>query len=81
MAALYSLLMTIAPLSCEQRRRQAEVAEAAAALPADCLGDAAGVVAVDDLLEPRDDVRVAVFAQFDHDPAAAHLVGDGAGGA
>ena len=40
-----------------------------------------GSCAVDDLLQARNDVRVAVLAQFDHDPAAAHLVGDRAGGA
>src|SRR5579884_3354080 len=60
----------------EQRRRKPVVAEAAAALPVHRLGDAAGVLAVDDLLEARNDVRVAVLAQFDHNPAAAHLVGD-----
>ena len=41
----------VAPLVLfEQRRREPVVAEAAAALPADRLGDAAGVLAVDDLL-------------------------------
>jgi hypothetical protein len=39
------------------------------------------VLPVDDLFQARDDVRVAVLAQLDHDPAAAHFVGDGAGGA
>ena len=43
------------------------------------LGDAAWIFAVDDLLQARDDVRMAVFAEFNHDPAAAHLVGDCAG--
>ena len=65
----------------QQAGRQAVVAEAAAALPAGGLGDAAGIFAVDDLLQARNDVGVAVLAQLDHDPAAAHLVGDGAGGA
>ena len=65
----------------QQRRGEAVVAEAAAALPADGLGDAAGIVAVDHLLQARDDVGVAVLAQLDHDPASPHLVGDGAGGA
>jgi len=39
------------------------------------------ILAVDDFLQTRDDVRVAVFAQFYHDPAAVHFVGDCAGGA
>ena len=34
----------------KQRRREPVVAETAAALPADGLGDAAGILAVDDLL-------------------------------
>ena len=59
--------------------RKPVVAEPAAAFPAHGLGDAALVLAVDDLLQARDDVRVAVLAEFDHDPAAAHLVGDCAG--
>jgi ribosomal protein S5 len=32
-------------------------------------------------LQARNDVGVAMLAQLHHDPAAAHLVGDGAGGA
>ena len=63
----------------QQRGGELEVAEAAAALPADRLGDAAGVLAVDDLLQTRNDVSVAVLAQLDHDPAAAHFVRDRAG--
>ena len=47
----------------------------------DGFGDAARVLAVDDLVQPRDDMRMAVLAELDHDPAAAHLVRDGAGGA
>jgi hypothetical protein len=43
--------------------------------------NAAGVIAVDDFLQAWNDVGVAVLAELDHDPAAAHLVGDGAGGA
>ena len=55
----------VAPVSClQQRRRQPVVAETAAALPVACLRDAAVILAVDDLLQPRDDVRVAVLAQF-----------------
>ena len=65
----------------DQRGREAVVAETAAALPARAFRNAALVLAIDDLLQARDDMRVAVLAQFDHDPAAAHLVGDGAGGA
>ncbi len=65
----------------QQARREAAIAEAATALPADGLGDPALVFAVDDFLQPRNDVGVAVLTQFDHDPAAAHLVRDSAGGA
>ncbi len=50
-------------------------------MPTDGLADSALVGAVDDLLQARDDVRMAVFAQLDHDPAPAHLVRDSAGGA
>ena len=72
----------VAPLVLfQQRRRQAVVAETAAALPVDGLGDAAGVFAVDHLFQPGDDVGVAVLAQLHHDPAAAHFVGHRAGGA
>jgi hypothetical protein len=72
----------VAPLVLfQQRRRQAVVAEAATALPAHCFGNAAGVFAVDDLLQARNDMRMTVLAQLDHDPAPAHLVGDGASGA
>ena len=55
---------------------EAEVAEAAAALPPGRLGDAAGVLPVDHLRQPRDYVGVAVLAEFDHDPPPAHLVRD-----
>jgi hypothetical protein len=65
----------------EQARRDTVVAEAPAALPPRGGRDAARILAVDDLLQPRNDVRVTVLAQLHHDPAAAHLVGDGAGGA
>ena len=37
------------------------------------------ILAVDDLFQTRNDVRVAVLAQFHHDPAPPHLVGDCAG--
>ena len=43
------------------------------------LEHAARVLAVDDLLQTRDDVRVTVLAELDHDPTPAHLVRDGAG--
>ena len=58
-----------------------EVAEATAAFPAGCVRDTASVFAVDDLLQARDNMGMAVLAQLHHDPAAAHLVGDGAGSA
>lgn len=57
------------------------VAEATAALPIYGLGNAAGVLAVNDFLQAGDDVGVAVIAKFDHDPATVHFVGDGACGA
>jgi hypothetical protein len=45
-------------------------------------GDAPGVlVAVDDLAQAGRAVGDGVLAQLDADPAAAHLVGDGSGGA
>ncbi len=57
------------------------VAETAAALPGRRFTNTALIFAVDDFLQARNDVGVAVLAQLDHDPAATHLVGDGAGGA
>ena len=63
----------------KQRRGQVVIAEPAAALPLHGLGDTAGIFAVDYLPEPRNDVRVAVLAELDHDPAAAHLLSHGAG--
>ena len=65
----------------QQAGGEAIIAEAAAAFPIHGLADATLVVAVDDLFQARNDVRVAVLTQLDHDPAAAHFVGDGAGGA
>ncbi len=65
----------------QQRRRQPVVAESAAAFPVDRLGNAARVIAVNDLLQPRNDMGVAMIAQFHHDPAPAHLLGHCAGGA
>ncbi len=65
----------------DQAGRKLVVAETAAALPIHCLADAALVFTVDDLLQARNDMSVAVVSQFDHDPAAAHFVRDCAGGA
>ncbi|EGQ64137.1 hypothetical protein GGI1_23706, partial [Acidithiobacillus sp. GGI-221] len=63
MAALYSLLIIQLPhLSFfQQRGSQVVVAEAAATLPVHGLGNAAGVLAVDHLLQARNDVGVAVL--------------------
>jgi hypothetical protein len=36
---------------------------------------------VNDFLKPRNDVRMAVLAEFNHDPSAAHLMSYGTGGA
>ena len=72
----------VAPLVLfQQGWRQAVVTESAAPFPVDGLCDAAGILAVDDFFQAGDDVGVAVLAQLHHDPAAAHLVGDSAGGA
>ena len=71
----------VAPLVLFQERRgEVVVAEAAAPLPTHALRDAAGVLAVDHLLQTRDDVGVAVLAQLYHDPAPPHLVGNGTSG-
>ena len=61
----------------EQGGREFVVTKTAAASPADCLGDAAGVCTVDDLAKTRNTMRVAVLAEFDADPAAAHFVSNG----
>ena len=50
-------------------------------MPVDGLGNAAGVGAVDDFFQAGNNVGMAVVAQFDHDPAATHFVGDCASGA
>jgi len=54
------------------------VAESAA-LPVDGFGNAAFIFSVDDLLHARNDVRVAVIAKLNHDPATTYLLGDCAG--
>ena len=64
----------------EDGRAQRHVTKAAAALPADGGADAA-LFAVDDFLQARQAVRGGVLAHFDANPAPAHLVGDGGGGA
>lgn len=64
----------------DQRRRQFVVAETAAALPVHGFADAAGIVAVDNFFQARDDMGMAVLAQLDHDPAAAHFVRNCTGG-
>ena len=61
--------------------RKLVVTETATALPVHRFGNAALVFTVDDFFQARDDMRVAMFAQLYHDPAAAHFVGDCAGGA
>ncbi|MNR15036.1 hypothetical protein D3C85_1315460 [compost metagenome] len=72
----------VAPLILfQQRRCKAHVAKATATLPANCLADTALILAVDHLLKPRHDMGMAVFAQLDHDPAAAHFMGHSAGSA
>ncbi len=48
--------------------------------PADCFADAA-LLAGDDLFQAWQAVGGGVFAHFDADPAAAHFVGHGSGGA
>jgi hypothetical protein len=60
------------PVIAESRRR---LASSRPAVMPPC------VLAVDDLLQARNDVRMAMLAQLHHDPAAAHFVGHGAGGA
>ena len=65
----------------DQRWAKAVVPETATALPVDSLGDAARVFAVNDLFHARDDVSMAVFTKFHHDPAASHLVSNRARGA
>lgn len=65
----------------EQGGGEMVVTEAAAAVPVNGFGDAAFVCTVDDFLEAGDDVGMAMFAQFDLNPAATHFVGDCACGA
>ena len=64
----------------ENRRAEGAEAEAAAALPADILRDAA-LLAFDDLLHPQGAVGAGMLAHFDADPPASHLVRDGSRGA
>src|SRR5262249_57800879 len=58
----------------QERRSESEVTKAATAFPANSLTDAPLVRPVDDSLQTRNDVSVAVFTQLHHDPAATHLV-------
>src|ERR1035441_2861033 len=53
-----------------------EVTETTAAFPSGRFRHTAWIFAVDDLLQARDDVRVAVLTEFNHNPTAAHLLGD-----
>ena len=65
----------------QQRGRQSKVAEPTAALPAYSFRNTALVYVINDLLQTWDDMRVAMFAQFDHDPASTHFVRHCAGSA
>ena len=69
-----------AAVGIEHGLAQTHEAEAAAAVPAHRLGNAA-LLAFDDFRQPRQAVGFRVIAHLDADPAAAHLVGDGRGGA
>ena len=60
------------PVLFEQRRCETVVSEPSAALPAHGLGDAAGP-APSITFQPRNDMRVTMLAQLDHDPAPPHL--------
>jgi hypothetical protein len=53
-----------------------EITKPAAAPPIHGGRDAARVRAVNHFLQTRNDVRVAMLAEFDHQPAAAHLMRD-----
>ena len=69
-----------AALGVKNRRAQRHEAHAAAALPAHRLADAA-LLTRNDFLQARQAVGDGVVAHLDADPAAAHFVGDGGGGA
>ena len=69
-----------AAVGVEDRRAQAGKPEAAAALPSHRRADAA-LLAIHHLLQARQAVRGGVLAHLDANPAPAHLVGDGCGGA
>src|SRR5258708_37087531 len=70
----------VAPLVLFQKRwRQPVITKPAAALPIDCLADSTLIGSVYHLPQARNDVRVNVLAQLDHDPASAHLLRNGAG--
>ena len=68
------------PFLVEHGWAEAVEAEAAAALPADAFGDAA-LFAVNHFVQAGDAMGDGVFAHFNADVAAAHLVRDGCGGA
>ena len=69
-----------AAIGIENRIAHGVKSEPAAALPVHGLADTAMILAVDDFFQARNNVRMAVLAQLDHDPATAHLVRDSAGG-
>src|SRR5690606_17100566 len=67
----------VAPLVLlEKRGCELIEAESTTTTPPNIFGDAVGVLAIHHLAHPRDEVREAVVAEFDHDPAAAHLLRD-----
>src|SRR4030042_4494924 len=58
----------------EKRRTKPVVPKPSAPFPADGFRNSALVCSVNNLLHARDNVRVTVFAQFNHDPSSAHLM-------
>lgn len=64
----------------EQRGTKLQRAKAAATFPAHGLADAT-LFTVDYLVQPRQAMRERMLAALDADPAPAHLVRDGGGGA
>jgi hypothetical protein len=59
----------------QQGRRQPEVTKSPSPFPANSLCDPTCISAINDLLQAWNDMRMAMLAQLDHDPASAHLMG------
>src|SRR6202050_4976333 len=60
----------------QERGREAVVTKAATAFPAYGFGNPSMISGINHVTQSRDNVGVAMLAQFDHDPASVHFLSD-----